>query len=112
MAIGRRSNCWRAVALSPTWPAPISSTGSGCAGRAAVRMRATACAPPTTCCRPWAPRRLPPAPPVSCAPPANASREVGAQLFLSPRTIDAHLRNIFRKLGISSRRQLRKLHLP
>lgn len=40
------------------------------------------------------------------------SREVGAQLFLSPRTIDAHLRNIFRKLGISSRRQLRKLHLP
>jgi DNA-binding CsgD family transcriptional regulator len=34
------------------------------------------------------------------------SREVGAQLFLSPRTIEAHLRNIFRKLGISSRRQL------
>ena len=35
------------------------------------------------------------------------SREVGAQLFLSPRTIDAHLRNIFHKLGISSRRELR-----
>ena len=31
------------------------------------------------------------------------SREVGAQLFLSPRTIEAHLRNIFRKLGITSR---------
>lgn len=40
------------------------------------------------------------------------SREVGAQLFLSPRTIDAHLRNIFRKLGISSRRQLRNMQLP
>jgi DNA-binding CsgD family transcriptional regulator len=40
------------------------------------------------------------------------SREAGAQLFLSPRTIEAHLRNIFRKLGITSRRQLRKLQLP
>lgn len=40
------------------------------------------------------------------------SREVGAQLFLSHRTIDAHLRNIFQKLGIASRRQLRELPLP
>ena len=40
------------------------------------------------------------------------SREVGAQLFLSPRTIEAHLRNIFRKLGITSRRELRELPLP
>jgi len=40
------------------------------------------------------------------------SREVGAQLFLSPRTIEAHLRSIFRKLGINSRRQLRELRLP
>jgi DNA-binding CsgD family transcriptional regulator len=39
------------------------------------------------------------------------SREVGAQLFLSPRTIEAHLRSIFRKLSITSRRQLRELRL-
>ncbi|MGD9528561.1 MAG: helix-turn-helix transcriptional regulator, partial [Pseudonocardia sp.] len=39
-------------------------------------------------------------------------REVGAQLFLSPRTIEAHLRSIFRKLGITSRRQLSDLRLP
>lgn len=40
------------------------------------------------------------------------SREVGTQLFLSPRTIEAHLRSIFRKLDINSRRQLRELSLP
>ncbi|MFA1538426.1 ATP-binding protein [Actinomadura monticuli] len=32
--------------------------------------------------------------------------EVGARLFLSPRTVEWHLRKIFTKLGISSRRQL------
>lgn len=39
------------------------------------------------------------------------SREVAAELFLSPRTIEAHLRSIFRKLEITSRRQLRELSL-
>ncbi|MGW7573386.1 AAA family ATPase [Streptomyces sp. NPDC054765] len=39
------------------------------------------------------------------------SKEVGVMLFLSPRTIDTHLRNVYRKLGISSRRQLREMSL-
>jgi DNA-binding NarL/FixJ family response regulator len=40
-----------------------------------------------------------------------SNRDVAARLFLSPRTIDFHLRNIFRKLEISSRVELAHLDL-
>jgi len=36
-----------------------------------------------------------------------SNHEVGARLFLSPRTVEWHLRKIFVKLSITSRRQLR-----
>ncbi|MDQ3661760.1 MAG: helix-turn-helix transcriptional regulator [Actinomycetota bacterium] len=39
------------------------------------------------------------------------NRQVASQLFVSPRTIDFHLRNVYSKLGISSRNQLATLDL-
>jgi DNA-binding CsgD family transcriptional regulator len=35
--------------------------------------------------------------------------EIGARLFLSPRTIQYHLSKVFTKLGITSRSDLRRI---
>jgi len=38
----------------------------------------------------------------------HTSPEITAELFISPRTVEWHLSNVFTKLGISSRRGLRE----
>jgi DNA-binding CsgD family transcriptional regulator len=40
-----------------------------------------------------------------------SNKDIAAQLWISPRTVAFHLRNVFTKTGISSRAELMRLDL-
>ncbi|WP_158103964.1 LuxR C-terminal-related transcriptional regulator [Streptomyces carpinensis] len=120
----------------PTVPTPTWPSASICAAPAAGSTPASTCAPRWRCSRTSAPPRGPSGPHKNCAPPARrrdvttaadltpqerqvaalvrqglSNRDVAAQLFVSSRTVDFHLRNCYSELGVSSRSRFTALPL-
>jgi DNA-binding CsgD family transcriptional regulator len=79
----------------------------GFAGRAARELQATGAKPRKRTDEARAQLTAQEAQIATLARDGHTNPEIGALLFLSPRTVEWHLRKVFMKLDIGSRRQLR-----
>ncbi|MGW6008056.1 AAA family ATPase [Streptomyces sp. NPDC055210] len=84
--------------------------GAGALAAAArIELRASGAAPAPTSAGPLEELTAQQRQIVQFAASGLSNREIGERLFLSPRTVGSHLYNVYPKLGISSRHQLRDL---
>jgi DNA-binding CsgD family transcriptional regulator len=79
----------------------------GFAGRAARELQATGAKPRKRTDETRSQLTAQEAQIATLARDGHTNPEIGALLFLSPRTVEWHLRKVFMKLGIGSRRELR-----